>query len=227
MPSYILSGVVMFKTSRILAPFALVLFAAPLFGQVTFTGGAVIIVDNAQAAPSFINVSGYTGSITKVTVTLNGFTHTFTDDVAALVTGPNQNTQNTLLFDGPGLDGGAGTSVTNLTLTFDDAAVPAVTLPQNANFGSGTYLPGLNQYNDAFTAPAPAAPYNTNFSSFNGASPDGDYTLYLRDYVSGDSGSISSWSIIIFGITPVPEPTTVLAGVAGLAFVGRMMRRKS
>jgi hypothetical protein len=59
--------------------------------QVTFTNSNPITIPADGAAslyPSSITVSGYTGTITAVTVTLTNFTHTYTDDLAAIVTGP-------------------------------------------------------------------------------------------------------------------------------------------
>ena len=47
-----------------------------------------------------------------------------------------------------------------------------------------------------------------------------------RIVVSGDGGSISSWSITIFGITPVPEPTSILLGAAAFGLVGSAIRRR-
>jgi hypothetical protein len=211
--------------NRIAFAFLLSTFTTSIgYSQVTFNGSAITIVDNAQAAPSVISISGYTGIVTKVTLKFNGFTHSYTDDVAALLTGPNQTTQHTLLFDGPGLSPAPGTSVSGLNLTFDDAAT--ATLPENASFGSGSYKPGLNQYNDFLGTPAPTGPYNADFNSFNGSFTNGNYTLYLGDFGQDHAGSIDSWSLTVFGITPVPEPASVLFGVGIIGLGARSLRRR-
>src|SRR5262245_8160958 len=91
--------------------------------QVTFNGGPITIVDNAPATPSVITVSGYQGTITGFSVTLSGFSHTYTVDVAALIVGPVSGSQNTLLFDGPGIESTiTPTIANNLTLEFRDNA---------------------------------------------------------------------------------------------------------
>lgn len=34
-------------------------------------------------------------------------------------------------------------------------------------------------------------------SAFNGLNPTGTWTLYIHDLVSGDSGSLQEWSLIL------------------------------
>ncbi len=79
---------------------------------------AIIINDNTNASPypSVINVSRVGGTLIKATVTLNKLTHTSPFDVDALVVSPAQ--LNTLLM----AHTGGGNTVTNIVLTFDDAA---------------------------------------------------------------------------------------------------------
>jgi hypothetical protein len=192
------------------------LFAAPAQAQVSFANNNPITLPNigvASTYPSTITVSGYTGTITGITVTLTGLTHTWTDDLAVLVVGPTG--QSTLLFNGAGRDFDPGTSVSNVDLTFNDAATAV--LPVDDDFGTGTYLPGLDEYiEDSLASPAPPRPYGSNFSSFLGQAPDGTYSLYIEDFVDGSvipgNGTLSGWSISMQGITPVPEPTTLLTG---------------
>src|SRR5262245_35137567 len=169
-----------FAAVTTLALLTLFLAAGNGHAQITFTNNSGITippVGTATPYPSTITVSGYTGTVTNITVTLTGFSHSYTDDLGAVVTGPAG--QKTILFDGPGVDVDPGTSVSNINLTFADSA--AARLPNNADFGSGTYQPGQNQWGDLFSAPAPAAPYATNFSAFTGVAPDGVYALYVQD----------------------------------------------
>jgi hypothetical protein len=200
------------------------LFGVAPFGysQEIFTNNTPITIPAlGPATPSVISVSGYTGTITGFTLTINGLTHSFTDDIGAIVTGPGG--QKTILFDGPGTN--AGLSVTGVNLTFDDAA--AAPLPNDAAFGTGVFQPGQNEWNDVFTATGvPPGPYATTFGAFIGSAPNGDYTLYVEDFVGGDGGSIQGWSISIFGITPVPEPGSILLGAAGFGLAGAAIRRR-
>ncbi|MGH7868721.1 MAG: hypothetical protein ACREP9_14095, partial [Candidatus Dormibacteraceae bacterium] len=59
------------------------------------------------------------GTITKLTVTLNGFTHTFQSDVGALLVGPSG--QKVVLMNNDGF-AVVGVPASYLTLTFDQAA---------------------------------------------------------------------------------------------------------
>jgi uncharacterized repeat protein (TIGR01451 family) len=149
--------------------------------------------------PSPINVSGMTGEVSRVTVTLNGLTHSFPRDVNALLVSPSG--ANVLLMS----HAGSGRSVTNLTLTFDDAA--SDTLPQSSTITSGTYRP--TAYNGpggpaVLPPPAPVMPYGSALSQINGMQPNGTWLLYVLDDSPGDSGAISlGWSLSISTVTPV------------------------
>ncbi len=49
-----------------------------------------------------------------------------------------------------------------------------------------------------FPAPAPAAPYATNLSAFNGASPNGTWSLHVADNSPGAAGTLNGgWSLTI------------------------------
>ena len=84
---------------------------------------AIIINDNTNASPypSIINVTGVGGSLIKATVKLNRLVHTSPSDVDALVVSPSG--QNTLVM----AHVGGQAYVTNVVLTFDDAATNTMT----------------------------------------------------------------------------------------------------
>ena len=158
----------------------------------TFTNAsAITITDNAAATPypSAITVSGVT-AYTRVTLTLNGFSHTFPDDVDIIVVAPGG--QKAYVMS----DNGSGTDVSGAVLTFDDTAAAALT---TAAISSGTFKPSnLDTTTDALPAPAPAPPFLTDFTSLSalGAGANGTWNLFVRDDVSTDSGSISGgWSL--------------------------------
>jgi uncharacterized repeat protein (TIGR01451 family) len=161
----------------------------------------IIIPDHGPGGPYplTISVSGMTGEVSKVTVTLNGFTHSFPRDVSALLVSPSG--ANVLVIS----HAGSGHSVTNLTLTFDDGA--SNTLPQSSTITSGSYRP--TAYNGpsgpaVLPPPAPLMPYGSVLGKINGTQPNGTWSLYVLDDSPGDSGLISSgWSLSISTISPV------------------------
>ncbi len=148
----------------------------------------------ATPYPSTIAVSGITGTVTKVTVTLPGVTHSYPDDLDILLVGPLG--QKVLLMS----DAGEGLDVTNAALTFDDAAPFA--LPDGPGIGTGTYKPSSYESGEFFTAPAPAPPYGSALSVFNGADPNGTWNLYVIDDDASDGGTISGWSLNITTFSP-------------------------
>jgi subtilisin-like proprotein convertase family protein len=180
------------------------------------------VVGNATPYPSDIAVSGVAGTVTSVTVTVTGLSHTFPDDVDMLLVGPQGQTV-LLMAD----TGGAG-DLDNVNLTFDDTA--ANSLPDSDQIVSGTYKPTVGTTNGAegcdhpanFPSPAPAGPYGSALAAFNGTDPNGTWSLYVIDDASQDSGSISGgWSL---DITTAPLATAVSSLTASRAHGGVMVR---
>jgi hypothetical protein len=174
----------------------------------------------ASPYPSIITVAGLSGTVTKVTATLTGFSHTFPDDVGALLVGPTG--ANVVLFNGAG----SGIDAVNLTWIFDDAA--AAPLPSAGALASGTFLPSNYFPGDSFPG-APAGPYGTALSAFNGLNPNGNWSLFAYDFVGGDVGSISGgWSLTFTteGGAVIPEPGTWAMLIAGFGLVGAAFRRR-
>lgn len=162
-------------------------------GSGTFANtGAITIKDNAASSPnpSAITVSGLNGTVTKVVVRLKGLSHTYPDDIDALVVGPAG--QKLLLMSDVGGSGDAN----GITLTFDDAA--AASLPDSAQLVSGTFKPTNIGTGDTFPAPAPGTPYAAALSAFNGTNPNGSWQLFIKDDAAADAGSISGgWELTI------------------------------
>ena len=130
--------------------------------------------------PSIIALSGISGSIHRMTVTLMGVNHTWPSDMEAILIGPQG--QNVLLMSNAGGD----TAINGIDLTFDDDATGPVPSPMV----SGTYLP-TSLGSTAFPAPVPAPPYGAGMSALTGSNPNGEWKLYLFDDLGGDVGSIS------------------------------------
>ena len=191
------------------ASFTFTLGATAPGGSGIFTNGGAITIPSSGSGtpyPSSINVTGLTGTVLKVTATLTGYSHGFSDDVDVLLVGPAG--QKVLLMS----DAGGGGAPSNINLTFDDAAATAV--PDGAPIVSGTFRPANYEgtASDAFAAPAPAGPYATVLAAFNGANPNGTWSLFVRDDFSGFAGSISGgWRLNIQ--TAVPACCTGSPGI--------------
>jgi subtilisin-like proprotein convertase family protein len=191
------------------ASFTFTLGATAPGGSGTFSNPALITIPSSGSGtpyPSSINVSGLTGSVLKVTATLTGYSHGFSDDVDVLLVGPAG--QKVMLMS----DAGGGAAPSNITLTFDDAAPTAI--PDGAPIVSGTFRPANYEgtASDVFAAPAPAGPYATVLAAFNGTNPNGTWSLFVRDDFTGFSGSISGgWRLDIQ--TAVPACCVGAAGI--------------
>jgi subtilisin-like proprotein convertase family protein len=199
------------------ASFAFTLGSVAPGGSGTFSNTANITIPSSGSGtpyPSSITVSGLTGSILKVTATLNGFSHQFADDVDILLVGPAG--QKVMLMS----DAGGGSNVSNLTLTFDDAAAKAV--PDGSPLVGGTFRPANYEgtSTDTFPAPAPGPPWSTVLAAFNGTNPNGTWRLFVRDDFSGLSGRISGgWRLTIQTSVPaccVGAPGTTVTPTSGL-----------
>ena len=167
---------------------------------------SIVIPDSgpANTYPTNISVSGITGTITKVTAELFGFTHTWPSDVDVLVVGPTG--QKTVLMS----YAGGSSAVSGINLTFDQTA--ATNLGNGAQLSSGTYRPTDNFSFDPFTPPAPIVPngtYTSDLSLFNGTNPNGTWQLYVIDSSPHNSGVISGgWQLKFDTPTPVVVPPT-------------------
>ena len=170
-------------------------FMAGAFVPVTnsFANTSSITIPSRNAAtpyPSTLNVSGLDGAISRVTVTLSNFSHTFSDDVDALLIGPGG--QAVLLMS----DVGGASTPGNVTLTFDDAA--ANLLPDESALSTGAWKPTNIGVDEDFSSPAPAQPYGSALSVFNGLSPNGAWSLFVWDDTQRDSGSIANgWRLTL------------------------------
>lgn len=150
-------------------------------------------IGTATPYSSDINVSGLTGNVLNVSVSLSGFSHTFPSDVGILLVSPSGASVNLMS------ECGGGTDAVNANLTFDDAAPNSIP----SSIVSGDFRP-TQCSSITYSPPAPAAPYGTTLSVLNGGNPNGTWKLFVQDFFSGDSGSISGgWSIsIVSGTSP-------------------------
>jgi subtilisin-like proprotein convertase family protein len=195
-----------------MAGFALAPAASAQTAFDNFTAINVPSSGTASPYPSSIVVSSMTGTISKVTVTLNGISHTFPDDLDILLVGPTG--ANLLILS----DVGGGSAASGLTLTLDDAA--ASMIADAGPLASGTFKPTAvtSGAADNFPAPGPGSPSNaaapsgvaTLASVFNGSDPNGTWKLFVVDDLLGDSGSLSGgWTITITTVAAPPTTTAV------------------
>ena len=220
---------------------------AAALAQTTFSNTSVMLlpippgtgsIDNshpgeaASLYPSQITVSGMTGTITKLTVTLNDFRHPSPDDIDMLLVGPGgqkmvfwSDVGGVISTCSPTTDLEQYTLCNNTdqpgttgpTITLDDSV--AGLLPDNGPLTAGTFKPtNIGTVTDVFPAPAPAGPYSfagpdgaATFSNvFGGANPNGAWQLYVIDDSYAGTGRINGgWSITITtGGGTSPKPTT-------------------
>ncbi|QUV99545.1 S8 family serine peptidase [Chloracidobacterium sp. MS 40/45] len=167
-------------------------FRLGIFNPPTFSNPAAITIPalgTATPYPSTVSVSGLTGTITKVTVTINNFNHTWPSDVGVALRSPGG--QICVLFNNA--IGGSG-GVTGRTYTFDQTAPP---LPLTGFPPSGTYSPNDNGGTRTFTGLG-SPPYPGTLNVFNGTVPNGTWELFVQDFFSGAAGNIAGgWSISI------------------------------
>jgi uncharacterized repeat protein (TIGR01451 family) len=177
-----------------------VAFAFNLPATNAYTNNAAIVIpDHGQGSPypSAITITNAPGLVTKATVTLAGFTHSWPSDVGVLLVSPSGQQSTELMA----VDGGPY-AVTNATFTFDDAA--AAMLPANSQMTGGTYLPSGYNLDFPFQNPAPAGPYSNALAVFEGTAPNGTWLLYVYDDVVGNSGNIASgWTLNLATASPV------------------------
>ncbi len=184
-------------------------------------GGNVTINDNTTGSPypSDITVSGQSGTISSLTVSLSGFAHTYPEDVRLAIVGPTGTA--VMLMD----QVSRTLPVSGLTLTFDDGAATSAFFLT----GSGSYRP-YSANSAAMTSPGPST-YTTTLSSFIGTNPNGVWHMYVEDLVGGDSGNISGGWSINMTITPIPETEHVAVAacllLSGFAGYRRFRRRVS
>lgn len=172
----------------------------------SFANSAAITIPEMGSAlpyPSIINVSGVTGLVSKVTVTLNNINHRFPSDINVLLVSPAG--RGVVLMS----HAGGGHSLTNVTVSFDDGA--GLQMPHSSRINPVTYRPTVFAPAANFPPSAPAAPYGATLGSLNGIDPNGEWKLFVVDDSSGDGGDIlNGWSLNITTVNPV-NPASDLA----------------
>jgi hypothetical protein len=189
-----------FRTLAVLvAMLAAMLVASGVALAATSTsfGSSFQIRDNntASAYPSAVSFNSLSGTVTDVNLTLDGYRHSFPDDVDVLLAHAGKN--RTVMSDrGNGLPG-----VSNITITLDDEAALAV--PDETNPTGGRFRPANSERNDGFPSPAPTQNNRSALSAFDTLNPNGTWRLFVQDDSGQDCGKFGGgWSITIKAAVP-------------------------
>jgi subtilisin-like proprotein convertase family protein len=139
--------------------------------------------------PSEITVAGL-GTVTSVTATITGLAHTWPDDIAISLTGPEDPVNDyvwLMVYAGGDYD------ISGVQLTFagnvTDADGISKMLPNSEQIVTGTYVPTDWNASNPYTAPG--------MSVFTGTDPNGTWGLGVQDLSSRDEGSIGGWCLTI------------------------------
>ena len=155
----------------------------------------------ANNYPSDINVSGVTGTVTEVRVTLNGVYHTRPQDLDVLLLSPAG--KSVLVMSDAG-DTVPIPEDSPINLAFADAATRS--LPQNAGITPGLYKPTNYDTDDFWREDNLVfAPTDTTLNALAADNPNGMWRLYVTDDTIGDVGGIAfGWSLTF--VTGGPGP---------------------
>lgn len=150
----------------------------------------------ASPYPS-VKVVTDTGTISKVTVSLFGLTHSSPDDIRIVLQSP-EGTCVALMVNCGGTPLEGTSQISNVDLVFDDDA--ADTLPDGPQIVAGTFQP--SQYGSGpltpLESPAPQVTSNAALSAFIGESPTGSWSLWIADDLSVFAGIVSGgWNLTI------------------------------
>ena len=191
------------------------------------TGGA-LTEGPANEYPAGINVSGLSGTVTKVTVTLIGLTSASPDDIDAVIVGPNGQ-KVMLVSDACGVN---PNTVTDENWTFDDSASTFISDGgpcadfQDASFKPTNYE---NPDDDDLTpGGGPAGPYLNSLSLLAGGSPDGAWNLFVFDDNPAIHGfDISGWALNLDIQPPATAPTAPQATGQQAAALAKCKSKKT
>lgn len=192
-------------------------------------GGAIPDAMTSFTVPgvftSVINIAdtGTIASLNNVTINFGPPNHTWVGDLQISLTAPNGDNVHIISVTGStGPTAFGDSSDFGGTYVFVDGggadfAAAAAAAPAGSVVPPGTY--------NRFTNPLAGATIGVDtdpYSVFNGDSITGAWTLTVKDWGAGDTGTLGSWSL---NIKLVPGPGALaLIGLAGL--VGRARRRR-
>lgn len=189
---------------------------------------AIIIPEGPMANPypSTFTVSGQSGVIANtaesVRVKINGFSHTYPNDIGLVLVSPNGLA---LMIQG---SSGGNSPVNNVSYTISDTGsthIPTTSLINGETYKptAQTRLPSFSGISNTYNNPGPVDGGTATFAStFNNIDPNGTWRLFISDFNqhSGDRGVITNWSLEFSTVAPTPDPVIAppVGGRAG--FIG-------
>src|SRR6185436_13154858 len=164
----------------------------------------------ADLYPSQIHVSGMNGSVTKLVLSIDKFSHARVQDVNMLLVSPQG--QSVIIFSH--VSGSRSDSNVRVNLTDSSTYF----LPSNFSLWSEPLKPAVFPPTPTFPAPAPSGPYGpVALSTFNGGLANGTWSLYVFDDSAPNGGSIvGGWSLLVSAsgvgsppaISDIPDQST-------------------
>jgi subtilisin-like proprotein convertase family protein len=212
--------------ARIILSLAVLVCSYAHAATFSYSVGATIRDGNLNGYQNSQAVSGLSGPITDLNVTLeisggfNGDFYAFlthSDTTTILLNRVGRNSSHSLGYPDAGFGPGAPANA----FTLDDQASTDVHLYRNGAFslnGSGQLTGSWQPDGRTLDPLSPASVFDSAarpaiLNSFNGIDPNGLWTLFIADVSSGGEGSLVSWGL---QITTVPEPTDVTFVFLGL-----------
>ena len=93
-------------------------------------------------------------------------------------------------------DAGGGNPVSDASVKFDDSAPTFA--PDAGVIESISYKPSNYEVGDSVPPPGPPEPYSTSLATFNGADPNGTWSLFINDDTAGNAGLLRfGWALNI------------------------------
>jgi subtilisin-like proprotein convertase family protein len=155
---------------------------------------------NLAGATSTVAVSGHTGHITDLNVTLKSVTSTFPGDLDVALTGPNGKSV-MLISDICGT-----TDWTARDITIDDEAGQDFANAANCAAGTTTWPIDVTQPDTGFLP----VPTNGPLHAFDGASPNGNWVLTVADDTAVDTATIDGGFTLTIALSDEVAPVTTI-----------------
>lgn len=181
----------------------------------TFTNSTPIKIpasgDSGPASPypSQVTVSGMSGPITDVNLTLHRVGHTNPADIAVLLVSPSGDAVQVMRINCGGED------IEDFTWIFDQQA--STPMPRDGtSCPEFVYKPNAGNASLNMSSPAPPGPYGARLDHFNNENPNGTWRLYVDDRFSGGAGDIEGGWTLTLSTGPVDTeiPGTGTSGPA-------------
>jgi subtilisin-like proprotein convertase family protein len=156
---------------------------------------------NPAGVTSTLTVSGKTGHISDLNVTVNDISTTFIADLDIALTGPNG--KSVMLIS----DTCTSNDWSVLDITIDDEAAQTFGNTANCLTATSTWPVDLTPGTDPGF---PAVPNAGTLAAFDGASPNGNWVLTVADDLMGDPSQIAGGFTLTMELTDEVAPVTTI-----------------